>query len=654
VTERWRKKLRDLDKVGPTEDVFERAQIGPQRPEDPIERPSTGTRIVTAIAAFTVFALAIAVFAIPALRLKDENTAASFGFGSMLPVWPVQTLEQVQATQAEADGGSTRWTNPDTVARRFAADVLGWDGPDVLAQDITEHCFECPIPGSGPSSYPTSVVAYATFGEIEPSSGPSGYPGPFSSAPSRIRTYAMGWCPGDVCIPNAASITIFQPVQEGDGGVWMVLDATSHQGGLSVDTGEEVGFGSRVSASVAIRSGEEAIVGIRVGVTGSDCTALVTASTVPFGLQNWGGLTNEGTQIRVPQPMGPDGQPCRSAQPAYAFVATLDRPPSDISSFDPIADGAGTFLNGLTAVPFVALDMGEEQPSTTMTPPVAPHTSQAVPTATPDAPFGTPTSGATPLGDWTGYQTQGLGGYGFDVPTGWTSFDFSFFDTRVTQTGTIVSNWLFPSPGPDDPRSVQLGDSEVRLTLEHRDGGPAPDITSDDHDYPLVANAYGSFGGPWERSFRVNGTDWVARLEVGPGVPQADADAMDRVIGSLAFPSIAPGKKQDGWTAIAPTSSKPVSWANADGNVYVVFQVPQGHVVIDPVDTCGEGQNMTTDPQGAAVIECPDGSTIGYTSDGQPLKTNPQAYQDPLDTHPAIVSWDGMVLSELEATISFG
>jgi len=62
---------------------------------------------------------------------------------------------------------------------------------------------------------------------------------------------------------------------------------------------------------------------------------------------------------------------------------------------------------------------------------------------------------------------------------------------------------------------------------------------------------------------------------------------------------------------------------------------------------------MTTDPQGAAVIECPDGSTIGYTSDGQPLKTNPAKYQDSLDTHPAIVSFYGMVLTQLGATVEY-
>ncbi|TMK60510.1 MAG: hypothetical protein E6G54_02010, partial [Actinobacteria bacterium] len=71
MTERWRKKLEGIDQVGPSDDVYERAKVGPtlREAQSPMQR--TSTRVATAIAAFLVFALAISLFAIPTLRLHE-------------------------------------------------------------------------------------------------------------------------------------------------------------------------------------------------------------------------------------------------------------------------------------------------------------------------------------------------------------------------------------------------------------------------------------------------------------------------------------------------------------------------------------------------------------------------------------------------------
>jgi len=79
MTERWRKKLGDLDRQGPTDDVFERAQQGPTRQDEPLPRMKPSARLMTALAAFAVFAIAISVFAIPALRMQGDVSPGSSG-----------------------------------------------------------------------------------------------------------------------------------------------------------------------------------------------------------------------------------------------------------------------------------------------------------------------------------------------------------------------------------------------------------------------------------------------------------------------------------------------------------------------------------------------------------------------------------------------
>jgi polar amino acid transport system permease protein len=61
MTERWRAKLGDLDTQGPSDDVFERAKLGPMRGLNPPPDEPTSKHVFAGVAAVVVFALAIAV-----------------------------------------------------------------------------------------------------------------------------------------------------------------------------------------------------------------------------------------------------------------------------------------------------------------------------------------------------------------------------------------------------------------------------------------------------------------------------------------------------------------------------------------------------------------------------------------------------------------
>src|SRR5262245_52444610 len=132
MTERWRKKLGDLDKQGPSDDVFDLAKEGPRHGDAPLPGMRPSTKIATVVAAFAVFALAISVFAIPALRMQP--TEAGSATGGLFPLWPSQTSDQLKQLQSDADAGNAAWAlDPESTVKKFAYDVMGWPDASIVS-----------------------------------------------------------------------------------------------------------------------------------------------------------------------------------------------------------------------------------------------------------------------------------------------------------------------------------------------------------------------------------------------------------------------------------------------------------------------------------------------------------------------------------------
>ena len=143
MTERWRKKLEGIDKQGPSDDVFERAKQGPMHRDEALPGPRMSARVVTIVAAFLVFALAISVFAIPALRMG--NQAAGEG-SALLPLWPAQTSDQLEQLQANPPSWAL---DPQQVAEHFTQEIMGWSTPSAA-----EAACDLPAYASSSPSYP--------------------------------------------------------------------------------------------------------------------------------------------------------------------------------------------------------------------------------------------------------------------------------------------------------------------------------------------------------------------------------------------------------------------------------------------------------------------------------------------------------------------
>jgi hypothetical protein len=86
------------------------------------------------------------------------------------------------------------------------------------------------------------------------------------------------------------------------------------------------------------------------------------------------------------------------------------------------------------------------------------------------------------------------------------------------------------------------------------------------------------------------------------------------------------------------------------GEIYLAFG-PDPLALYGPISGCGEGQNMTQDDEGNAILECPDGSRIGYDRQGMPFDTNPPDNSAPCSIRLVIRAWDGSRLVKLNPRV---
>ena len=257
MTERWRKKLEDIDGASPSDDVFERAKEGPMHSDDPLPGPRMSTRVITIVAAFLVFALAISVFAIPALRIGNQAA----GQGSvLLPLWPAQTSDQLEQLQANPPSWAL---DPKQVAEHFGQEVMGWSRASAheAACDLSGYASSSPSYSSPPfssgGSFSEGCAAIVRIGSRR-SSLPE-LPVCHGFRESRagrgfqelrdlpLLTPALSGSIGR----RLSIVQVYQPLEQGDGQIWAVLQAQGQET-LSVAPGQVVHDGSSVSAGFVV------------------------------------------------------------------------------------------------------------------------------------------------------------------------------------------------------------------------------------------------------------------------------------------------------------------------------------------------------------------------------------------------------------------
>ncbi len=602
MTERWRKKLEGIDGASPNDDVFERAKEGPMHGDAALPGPRMSTRVVTIVASFLVFALAISVFAIPALRMGNQAGSQVTG---LLPLWPAQTPDQLAQLQADPPAWAL---DPQQVAERFGQQVMGW--PESWAGDLA-----CDMPAfvsSSPSGTlgfdPTGGNAICDANVIWGGYGPSfssAYAIPASTASptqdSAFRNYSVFPCnvtdtsACDLVIGGPEFVQIYQPLEQGEGQIWAVLQARSERIQLSVAAGQNVRDGASVSAGYYSSDGTPTLAYASCGLSGAS-SSFRTPDQLPTRLSL---VMGNGISLDVSLP---ESEVCSGPQPGYVWAATsnasLAAADGTIAS-DPVQQ-AGLYLSGLTAAPVTMVFPQVGAQTTAATSPTPEQTDPATPSIEP--------------GSWTTYD----GGLGFtmELPADWG---------RTGITDEIVVN------APSGEPYIQINRVD--------------DPPKDDSSFPLN---FADYQGDNQPHFYGDGQTFIIQWLTGtpdPLTPEQSA-VVERIVESIRFEPWNVGDERQRWTAVGeilPASS--AQWITFKGEHYIASYVGSTRTLFGPAPKCASGDGTyEVRETGDAGISCPDGTGGDWDfATGLPRK-NSQAFAVGLDPYPAVRSWDGMLL----------
>jgi hypothetical protein len=425
---------------------------------------------------------------------------------------------------------------------------------------------------------------------------------------------------GATCPPpyDGETLTLRQLGATGQAGVWSVTSVTASGLTLDLKAGETLTNPTQLNGSVTFPdtwrsvAGFHAETGFRVG-TGPGCNQAQANAT----------QEGDGPLLNV----SVDPSTCDETSPAgYGWIATgtqitlplLDTP---FDLLEPSGDQPSPRFFGLTVVPFtLSLDAAEAESST------------PTPTATSSI---TSTTYTDPRGwtmqvpsTWSSQQAPmtlyGSGGSGQEFRGDGLVLDI--------YTGTVIT-----IPANDSTLSLDAG-----TLLQQTDTG-------------------------WQGTFEFDGLAWTVALRTEDGssaLTQTQSEAIANMIASIAFPSWHLGDTRNGWTALFPTPNDnpaerqaKISWSICDKvGCYVLAYGNDPPMLLGPIKTCGEGENMTADPSSPypIVLECPNDPTQLWTIKGQPAPTNMAGDDQQLETHPVIVAWDGTLLTNPGETIHSG
>jgi hypothetical protein len=614
MTERWRERLEAIDHVGPSEDVYRDARSRPAQGEPPIELPRLRTRVVTAVAALVVFALALSLFVVPALRLSSDGPAGTSA-GSLQPLWPMHTVNDVADWQAKADAGdpSATWaTDPKAVAERFGYDVIGWKGATAYPAD-TGTCYG----RAGDQLTPCSMASRTDSGWFSwaPTADASG------TQPGEVSYLVWPCDPAtcDMAVARLVTVTLYQPGQNGDGKVWAVIAAADTTVRLDVGPGAVLRDGDRVTLD-ASEPAPHIVVGFGGG---SGSCPLGSSSPVLTGGSSGsdGAPLPEGT-LRVSLPTA--GTPgCDQTEPGYVFGAILSSAPADPTAVDPLR-GEAPGLQAIVVVPvaFALPDGNVGEPSRTGSQPAA-------------------------AGAWTTY-TDPLG-WTIDVPTAWRTLTFAGPPAvpRYAYGASLFSGPPIVAPGGPFSASPADGDLMVKIWHDDRDASIADDST-----FPLSIDDVHK-GEVWTMPFRADGESFHLML-AGPGsVSSEQEQILTHIVSSIRFTPWLDGEWRNGYTALIDRYGKvgdeTMKWFQASQGAWAYMsRTKSGRAVYGYVRPCdGATFSIATGGFAGAVMTCPDGREERWDANGQPFARNDSGYRTPLQAFPAIRSWEGYLLVRL-------
>ncbi|MGZ8662024.1 MAG: hypothetical protein ACXWYI_08115 [Actinomycetota bacterium] len=435
-------------------------------------------------------------------------------------------------------------------------------------------------------------------------------------------------CPaGAICDPPVSTldIEVVQPARRGEDGIWSVAGVRSS--------------GLRLVADGVRRPVAGTIPGVAAKAAGLRTVA---------GAQWYDGCTGghdivdeirrpSRFEITLPEPMPAASPGCGSVAAGYAYAYAVPRLTQPVG--DPLLESAP--LTDLTIVPIRVRVAGE-------------------------APSGDSASIAEPgLTTWVDPL-----GWRVDYPSDWTVTPITFQD-RVSTNGAAFSNVSLgvASPNAATPRPVGLDPGRmpsdaVEVVITHSEGGPVPDLLSDDSPFPVTLDGLGCpLADLLQCGSRVRGggRDFSIEVRRGQDASPEDIAAAEALVASMRFRPVRLGEQSNGWAslgrpALYPPGVGSAAWVGGRLGVVYVMRGPKGTYALDlNPDGCGEGENETWDPKTLQIwVQCPAylGTTdMRYDRFGNPDPSNAPKFQSPLDAYPVITAWDGSLLIYVDGSM---
>jgi len=267
-------------------------------------------------------------------------------------------------------------------------------------------------------------------------------------------------------------------------------------------------------------------------------------------------------------------------------------------------------------------------------------------------------------------------GWSIDHPSSWYVTPVQL-QSRVTVSGAMFSNVplptpSFPAPAPTPwtgypPDLAELSPGAVVLSITHMEGGPAPDLTSDDSSFPLSPDLLRVEHGYTPSTilsfqFRALGVTYEVNAWLGSDVSAADRSVLDRMVASIRVPELTAYTTTGRYFVLDLPDAYPVGTVRLFGpddftgqttwGAYAPFflvHVEAGFYALGLEDLEGyQLSGFSYDPDKREIVYRDNsGGEARWNLEGQPVNPplGPVGTRPPLTIHPVIHAWDGHLVT---------
>jgi hypothetical protein len=265
-----------------------------------------------------------------------------------------------------------------------------------------------------------------------------------------------------------------------------------------------------------------------------------------------------------------------------------------------------------------------------------------------------PPSGAQPSPSVDGTRYEDPLGWTVEVLADWHVLPFQGFDGRTTTQGAAISNVPLPPTSEGTyPDLSELFPDGAALIVSHREGGPAPDLLSDDSAFPLRWEDFRAIPGGVvigsTQPFRANGLDFVLELAVRADAPEDLLRNLQAIVTSIEPVALTEGEHlPSGYVVVSKGLVDEVGSGailELDRGPFLLIHAPGGYYALGLPSEVQPSAAFSWDEEAQEVVWMDDGTVFArFDREGRPVLIPAGADLVPLGIHPVVQAGDGVHL----------